>query len=369
MKRMFTTGKRITSLILVLFILFGSCIVSFATTTANSVPVFGDATSDSKLDIRDATAIQFHLAQINSLDDNSANCADSSGDGVLSIVDVTYIQYFLAQLIEKLPCDTTYTISLGEIPEYSDFSYCVVNGNVPFFSETEKNFTYSFEEYSPLDDLNRCQVVYANVGVDIMPTTERGSISSVYPSGWKYNGVSNNNTYDTSIVSGGYIYNRCHLIGFQLTGENANKMNLITGTRYLNVGGMLDFEDSVSDYVKETDNHVFYRVTPMYEDSDLVAKGVLMEAWSVEDNGEGICFNVFCYNVQPGIYINYATGENSVEVEEPTVTYILNTKSKKFHYPTCSSAANMSEANKQEFYGTREELVELLYSPCGICKP
>ncbi len=358
--------------------LCGSCILSVSsatTTTTKSTPVMGDATSDSKLDISDATAIQMHLAYVKTLDENSANCADSSGDGVLSIIDATYIQCYLAQLIEKLPCDTTYTISLSEIPDYTDSPYYVVNDNMPFFSVAERSFTYSFEEYSPLDDYNRCQVVYANVGVDLMPTTDRGSISSVYPSGWKYNDVSNNNKYDTSVVSGGYVYNRCHLIGWQLTGENANKMNLITGTRYLNIDGMISFENSVSDYVKETENHVYYRVTPMFDESNLVAKGVLMEAWSVEDNGEGICFNVFCYNVQPGIYINYATGENSLEEDDntqettPTVTYILNTNSKKFHYPTCSSALNMSASNKQEFYGTREELIEQLYSPCGICKP
>lgn len=199
------------------------------------------------------------------------------------------------------------SITLENIPDYSGTPYVVINGNVPYFSE--KDYTKeAFEHYSELDSLGRCQVAYANVCVELMPTEERGQIGSVKPSGW------NNEKYDC--VDGKYLYNRCHLIGYQLTGENANKLNLITGTRYMNVEGMLPFENMVDDYVDETKNHVLYRVTPIYDGDNLVASGVQMEAWSVEDQGEGICFNVYVYNVQPDIEIDYATGESSYHPEE-----------------------------------------------------
>jgi len=192
-------------------------------------------------------------------------------------------------------------ISLDDIPAYSGEAYVAVNGNQPFFTEADYT-TVSYETYSPLDSLGRCGAAEANVGQDLMPTEKRGNIGSVKPTGW------HSSKYD--FVDGKSLYNRCHLIGYQLTAENANKQNLITGTRYLNVIGMLPFENMVADYVKETDNHVLYRVTPIFDGTDLVARGVLMEAWSVEDNGEGICFNVYCYNVQPGVEIDYATGDN-----------------------------------------------------------
>ena len=188
-----------------------------------------------------------------------------------------------------------------EIPPYSGEAYVAVNGNVPFFVEEEYT-TESYEFYSELDELGRCGMTMACIGIDIMPTEDRGSIGSVKPSGWQ------SVKYDC--VDGKYLYNRCHLIGFQLAGENANKKNLITGTRYLNIEGMLPFEDMVADYVKETENHVLYRVTPLFNGDDLVAEGVLMEGWSVEDGGESICFCVYAYNVQPGIVIDYATGDS-----------------------------------------------------------
>ncbi len=191
--------------------------------------------------------------------------------------------------------------SLENIPEYEDQAYCVINDNIPFFTDEEITDT-SFETYAQLDYLGRCTYAVASVGVDLMPSDERESISSVYPTGWVQA------QYD--IVSSSYLYNRCHLIGFQLTGENANENNLITGTRYLNVEGMLPFENMIADYISETENHVYYRVTVIFEGENLLASGVLLEAKSVEDNGDGICFNVFCYNVQPGITINYATGES-----------------------------------------------------------
>ncbi len=192
-------------------------------------------------------------------------------------------------------------ISPEDIPEYSGDPYVVLNNNLPDFTEEDKT-TASFEIYGELDSLGRCTTAYANVGYDLMPTEKRGNISSVKPTGW------HSVQYDH--VDGKSLYNRCHLIGFQLTGENANKKNLITGTRYLNVEGMLPFENMIADYVKETNNHVLYRVTPVFQKDYLVADGVQMEAWSVEDDGEGICFHVFAYNVQPGVSIDYATGES-----------------------------------------------------------
>lgn len=252
-------------------------------------------------------------------------------------------------------------------------AYLIVNNGIPFFTEEEK-VKKSFEKYSELDALGRCGVTYACVGKDLMPKEDRESISSVYPSGWKYNGKSNNNQYD--FVDGKYIYNRCHLIGFQLTGENANEKNLITGTRYLNINGMLTFENMIADAVREDNLHVLYRVTPIYDGDNLVAEGVLMEGYSVEDNGETIQFCMFAFNVQPGVEINYATGENWLaqvdttnSTDSDTQTYVLNINSKKFHYEDCASAAKINDKNKEAKTCTREELIEDGYSPCGACKP
>lgn len=211
---------------------------------------------------------------------------------------------------EKVDVSTDKNITLADIPEYSEKPYVAINNNVPYFKDAELS-TISSEFYSELDSLERCGVTYACIGKDIMPTEERGNIGQVKPTGW--------HTIKYDIVDGKYLYNRCHLIGYQLTGENANTKNLITGTRSMNVDGMLPFENMVADYVKETGNHVMYRVTPMFDGNNLLASGVLMEAKSVEDNGDGILFCVFVYNVQDGIVINYATGESSLK-EEPTTT-------------------------------------------------
>lgn len=198
---------------------------------------------------------------------------------------------------------TISNIDLNAIPAYTDSPYIVINNNQPFFSDSELT-TENFERYSPLDSLGRCGVAYANICTDIMPTEKRQAIGSVKPSGW--------HTIKYDCVDGKYLYNRFHLIGFQLAGENANKQNLITGTRYMNVKGILPFENEVASYVRETDYHVLYRVTPLFEGDNLVASGVLVEAKSVEDEGEGIMFNVFCYNVQPGVSIDYATGDSEL---------------------------------------------------------
>lgn len=198
----------------------------------------------------------------------------------------------------------SYTSDLEDVPEYSGKPYVIVNDNEPYFDEKDLT-TQSFEEYSPLDSLGRCGVAYANIGEDIMPTKERGSIGVIKPSGWQ--------TKKYDFVDGKYLYNRCHLIGYQLSGENANEKNLITGTRYMNTEGMLPFENEVADYVKDTGNHVLYRVTPVFEEDNLVADGVLMEAMSVEDRGLDIEFNVFVYNVQPQVKIDYQTGKSSLD--------------------------------------------------------
>ena len=252
------------------------------------------------------------------------------------------------------------------IPPYSGEPYVALNNNVPTFTADEMT-TNSYEFYSELDDLGRCGVTEACIGTDLMPTEKRESISSVKPTGWVQA------QYD--FVDGKSLYNRCHLIGFQLAGENANKLNLITGTRYMNVDGMLPFENMVADYVKETDNHVLYRVTPDFVGDELVARGVFMEGYSVEDSGASVCFYVYVYNVQPGVGIDYATGESWLEQSttnssaENAAIYILNTNSKKFHLPDCSGASSISEANRQEVKTTREDLIVQGYVPCGTCKP
>lgn len=256
----------------------------------------------------------------------------------------------------------------------TDEAYIKVNENVPRFSEEEKKNAAAFESYSDLDALGRCGVAFACVGKETMPTEERGPIGSIKPSGW------HSVKYD--FVDGKYLYNRCHLIGYQLTAENANEKNLITGTRYLNTKGMLPFENMVADYVKETGNHVLYRVTPVFEGKNLVASGVYMEAYSVEDDGDGICFYVYVFNRQPGVKIDYLTGDSvadgtvesasgettSAEKEE-TKTYVLNISNGKFHLPDCDSVKKMKEENKQIMKCKRSELINAGYSPCGSCKP
>ena len=269
-------------------------------------------------------------------------------------------------------------LSLSSVPAYSGQPYAVINDNTPYFSDADLT-TVSFEDYSDLDSLGRCGVAYASVGQDLMPTEDRGAIGQVKPTGW--------HTVKYDKVDGNYLYNRCHLIGYQLTAENANEKNLITGTRYLNVQGMLPFENMVADYVKETGNHVLYRVTPFFEGDNLLASGVLMEAESVEDRGAGVLYCVYVYNVQPGIEIDYKTGDSSVTQETSanqqsaltetqadssqatTESYILNTNTKKFHRPTCSSVKQMKESNKKESSESRSALIAAGYDPCKKCNP
>lgn len=271
--------------------------------------------------------------------------------------------------------DENAVAKLENIPEYSGKDYIEINGNVPHFTASQLT-TVGYETYGELDSLGRCTFAVASVGKDTFPTGDRGSISGIKPTGWiqaKYDFIK---TKD--------LYNRSHLIAWALAGEDANKQNLVTGTAHLNQDVMTKFEDMILDYIRETGNHVAYRVTPLFKGNELVCRGIQMEAYSVDDNGEGICFNVYCYNVQEGVIIDYATGESKAEnagdtsedtsKEESSVgggdaDYILNTSSKKIHLPDCGSVSTMSDKNKAEYHGSIEDLLNQGYKPCGTCKP
>ena len=304
-----------------------------------------------------------------------AGCSQASiPDTSTSTARATETVATAASITAEPTQEPTYKLNISDIPAYTGQPYVELNGNEPYF-DTSDLTTEPFEYYSPLDSLGRCGQAYANVCKEIMPTEERGKIGMVKPTGW--------HTVQYNFIDGKYLYNRCHLIGYQLSAENANERNLITGTRYLNVQGMLPFENMIADYVRETNNHVLYRVKPIFIGDNLLALGVQMEALSVEDNGDGIKFNVFCYNVQPGVVIDYSTGDNrsdgSMTVKaEPTqvttaqnetvaTTYILNTNTKKFHIPSCGSVKQIKDKNKREFTGSREEAIAKGYSPCQRC--
>ncbi len=301
--------------------------------------------------------------------------------------------------------------TIADIPQYSGALCIDINDGQPGFTEDDVN-RGAFMQFSDLDFEGRCGEAFARIGTDTVSSEARGDISRVHPSGWVQH------KYD--FVDDGVLYNRCHLIAHQLCGENANEKNLITGTRTFNVVGMLYYEELVGNYVRSTGNHVLYRVTPLFAANDLVARGVQMEAESIEDGGEAIRFNVFVYNVEPGVEIDYVTGESWESDATPKVTskgeatktsakasdaaltstdagtssesairsnsestdadtassassaqqdYVLNVKNKKFHKPSCTAANEIASANKQDFTGTREELIERGYSPCGQCKP
>ena len=352
----------------------------------------GDFNSDGKVSIADAVFLMRYIAEDSTLEipTQTAFDPDLNTDGLLSILDVQFFlrHHFDQTIVTKppqtdntsetttlttttnLPIESDYLLNLRTLPPYQQMPYVTVNQNLPYFSAAS-NETTAFEYYSPLDDLGRCGYCEACIGQELMPTEKRGSIGMVKPSGWqlvRYDGI----------VDGNYLFNRCHLIGYQLTGENANVCNLITGTRYLNVTGMLPFENQTADYIKSTGNHVRYRVTPYFENQNLVATGVLMEAQSVEDSGSGLQFNVFCYNVQPQIFIDYATGANHLidtadQKNEDTTNlisdYVVNKNTKKFHYPSCSSVADIKVTNRWDYSGTRDSLIEQGYTPCQRCNP
>ena len=303
----------------------------------------------------------------------------------------------------QVPAPADYTELLKDIPDFQGDPYVEINDNKPFFTEADLT-TETFESYSDLDSLGRCGTVMANVCPETMPDTSRGPIGEIHPSGWQLA-----NYHD--LIDGNYLYNRCHLIAFSLTGENANEKNLITGTRYLNTIGMQPFELMVLDYVRATGNHVLYRVTPVFEGDNLLASGVFMEAMSVEDKGQAISYNIYAYNVQPGILIDYKTGDNSLDLnysdssEEETTTekddpgsageksnpdsgggdsgsgesrtaasdeedyYVLNTNTHKFHLPSCDSVRDMKEKNKAVSHDSREDIIGQGYEPCSNCKP
>lgn len=333
------------------------------------------------------TVIESHEYLYEALSDEQTTVTDTQID-VGNSLDIT------SSTSTDIP-STSYTnealnvtgkIVLSDIPPFSDKPYVVLNNNQPYFNSSDYT-TDSFEYYSSLDNQGRCGIVYACIGKDIMPTGERGETGQIKPTGW--------HTVKYDIVDGKFLYNRCHLIGWQLTGETSNERNLITGTRYLNIQGMLPFENMVADYIKETENHVLYRVTPCFEKNNLLAHGVQIEAYSVEDDGAGICFNVFCYNAQPGVTIDYSSGNSKLtndtyenttlktteKASKPTTQrptsnsfvekadYVANTNTGKFHYPSCSSVDDMKEENKMLFNGTRDELISDGYVPCKRCNP
>ena len=299
---------------------------------------------------------------------------------------------------ENRPVTDDGVLSYRDVPAFEGNPYVYVNDGEPTFTDEQRAAEPGHEHYGELDELGRCTAAFAVVGPETQPTEKRGSIGEVRPSGWQMA------KYD--FVEGKYLFNRCHLLGYQLTGENANERNLITGTRYLNVQGMLPFENAVADYVDATGNHVLMAVMPVFEGSELVARGVHMMAESVEDGGEGVAFNVFCYNVQPGVVIDYGTGESMLEEDatplpdvsgaesapdtasegagageasekgatgsaegKGTTEYVLNTNSKKFHLPSCSSVDQMSPKNREDVEDTRENLIANGYDPCKRCNP
>ena len=299
---------------------------------------------------------------------------------------------------ENRPVTDDGVLSYRDVPAFEGNPYVYVNDGEPTFTDEQRAAEPGHEHYGELDELGRCTAAFAVVGPETQPTEKRGSIGEVRPSGWQMA------KYD--FVEGKYLFNRCHLLGYQLTGENANERNLITGTRYLNVQGMLPFENAVADYVDATGNHVLMAVMPVFEGSELVARGVHMMAESVEDGGEGVAFNVFCYNVQPGVVIDYGTGDSMLEEDatplpdvsgaesapdtasegagageasekgatgsaegKGTTEYVLNTNSKKFHLPSCSSVDQMSPKNREDVEDTRENLIAKGYDPCKRCNP
>ncbi len=287
-----------------------------------------------------------------------------------------------------------YVFSMDDVPPYSGSPYAELNGNIPAFPEDDLNSTEAFETYSGLDRLERCGPAYANICRELMPTEKRSDISQIRPAGWhstKYEGI----------VDQDHLYNRCHLIAHSLAGEDANALNLVTGTRYMNTEGMQPFEIKVADYVRYSNNHVLYRSTPVFKGDDLIPAGVHLEAWSVEDGGAGICFNVFCYDVQPNIRIDYSTGDSSYEegynvvdvigesvlergipsapeqssgaseqadgFENRETAFVLNAKTQRIHLPYCESVGEMNPKNRREITASLTELKDKGYVPCGRC--
>ena len=299
--------------------------------------------------------------------DGSESAATDTGDGASADSAATPIDE-----VENPDLNRARGVYLSSIPDYAGNPYVALRADsthplgTPSFTLDEYDRATEegcFKKFSKLDSLGRTRKALACVGPESLGQGKRGDISRIHPAGW------HQQRYD--FIPGQSLYNRCHLIGYQLSGENANKRNLITGTRYLNVVGMLPFENLVADYVKETDGHVLYRATPIFVDEEAVARGVWMEGYSVEDEGDGVYFSVFCYNVQPGVVIDYATGESSAapQADGVVMNYVLNTNTRRFHKPDCSGAADIKKSARQDYKGTRETLIAQGYTPCGKCKP
>ena len=326
----------------------------------------------------EGSTIESSSSIIDNTTDNSSDITDSSnGTSTTPSTESSSTQTSTPSTTQKpdnsaVGTGTAKAVDPSTLPAFSGTAWTIVNNNQPNFSASELT-TKGYEKYSSLDSLGRCGVALASCGKEIMPRADekRGSISSVKPSGWEQKSYSG--------ISGGYLWNRCHLIGWQLSAENANRQNLITGTRYMNINGMLPFENMVADYIKETGNHVAYRITPIFEGRNLVCSGVQMEAYSVEDDGDGICFNVYCYNVQPGITINYATGDSSGPSNESLsnpsteqtpsndnqaasgdMVWIPNSGSKYHSRSGCSNMKNPRQVTKQEAENEG-------YEPCKKC--
>lgn len=341
------------------------------------------STTVQEIDTSSSLSAQERLEALLTRDDDVQDADDSSAQNSMSSSTADTNDSTSASNDSDSTSTTLTNFTADDIPAYTGELSIAINNNIPFFTQDELT-TDSFESYANLDFLGRCGTAIACIGQNIMPTEDRESISSVTPTGWVQA------TYDTSVVPGGYLYNRSHLIGFQLTGENANAENLITGTQSFNVSGMLPYENMVADYVQETGNHVYYRVTPIFDGTDLLAQGVLIEAVSVEDGGAGIQFNVFCYNVQDGIYLNYATGESyqmallsehssasATPTPAPTTSvseallasYVLNISSKKIHMPDCHYVNSMNEENKLYTTESLAILHSQGYEDCKVCNP
>lgn len=396
--------------------------IIFAAVLVSAIPVYdsgsaetnivcGDVNGDGFVTSVDSSIILMDYASVSvgagsALSSYQQEAADVNKDGKANTADASLIlryyaycsvnndevplEVFVSQINEGRYQTASFlfpqNVDIATIPPFTDKAYVVLNNNIPTFDPSDYDGK-SFESYYRVDHLGRCGVCSAAVGTETMPSEKRGEIGMIKPSGWHLD------KYD--FIDGKYLYNRCHLIGYQLTGENANPYNLVTGTRYLNTKGMLTFEERIASYVKKTNDHVLYRVTPVFSGDELVCRGLTLEGWSVEDSGASVCFNVFCYNVQPGVIIDYATGDNYAD-ESYTVTagttvtstavsttvttaaatviqsqydYVANSNSKIFHRPECPSVGKMSEKNKQYFTGSREELIADGYKPCSNCEP
>ena len=359
--------KRIVLLTLALALFLGGCEYSESSETETT-----------NVTVKSVIVTENEVSETNEISSSTTKTSDSATQNTQSSSSSKSNQ--TSTTIQTSPVKVELSKAF-EIPRYEGKDYIVINNDIPYFMQSELT-AKAYETYSPLDSLGRCGVCTACIGKELMPTEERGSIGMIKPSGWQLS------KYD--FFDGKYLFNRCHLIGYQLTGENANERNLITGTRYMNIGRMLDLENMTASYIRRTGNHVLYRVTPCFEGNNLVATGVLMEAYSIEDSGKGVKFCNFVFNIQPNVSINYADGTNTL-ISAPTTTstqtaktttqaaqntqssqsasreFVLNKNTKKYHETWCSSVKDIKDKNKGTYTGTEEELQKMGYSACKKC--